>query len=169
MTFLSAGSGEHYGRPMVLLIDGRAGSGKTTLARALQSRLDAQLVSLDDVYPGWDGLRAGSEAVPAMLYKDGPGWRGGIWSDEPGAWHDIDPARGLIVEGCGALSAAARIHSTWGIYLDVPARVRRHRAFAREPGFRQHWRQWARQEREHARREHPRDLADAVIDGWRDA
>ncbi|MEO8095730.1 MAG: hypothetical protein ABI632_12485, partial [Pseudolysinimonas sp.] len=42
-------------RPVVL-IDGRSGAGKTTLARELAPLVGAQLVSLDDVYPGWDGL-----------------------------------------------------------------------------------------------------------------
>lgn len=166
LAFLAQGSGPATGTRSVLLIDGRSGSGKTTLARELQPLMGAQLVSLDDVYPGWDGLRAGSEAVPPMLSKDHPGWRGGVWADDPGVWHDIDPDIPLIVEGCGALSAASRIQSTWAYYLDVPRRIRKRRALAREPEFRAHWREWAAQEREHARRERPRELADLVIDGW---
>src|SRR5690606_29833513 len=48
----------------VVLIDGRSGSGKTTLATALAARLPGtQLVRLDDFYPGWDGLEAGSAHV----------------------------------------------------------------------------------------------------------
>ena len=49
-------------RPVVLL-DGRSGSGKTVLAESLAPRLDAQLVSLDELYPGWEGLEAGSAGV----------------------------------------------------------------------------------------------------------
>jgi hypothetical protein len=58
-------------RPVVLL-DGRSGTGKTTLAGVLAGRLGAQLVHLDDLYPGWDGLRAASEAVVAEVLAAPP-------------------------------------------------------------------------------------------------
>ena len=48
-------------RAAVLLIDGRSGSGKTELARAVVAGVpEAQLVRLDDLYPGWGGLEEGS-------------------------------------------------------------------------------------------------------------
>ena len=51
-----------------ILIDGRSGSGKTELARSIAAHWpEAQLVRLDDLYPGWDGLDAGSAAVPGIL------------------------------------------------------------------------------------------------------
>jgi uridine kinase len=51
-------------RPALVLVDGPSGSGKSTLADALVRDGDpaallppgAQLLRLDDVYPGWDGL-----------------------------------------------------------------------------------------------------------------
>ncbi|GAA3339643.1 hypothetical protein GCM10017714_16110 [Curtobacterium pusillum] len=39
-------------RRLVVLIDGRSGTGKTTLGNALAARLGAQIVHLDDVYRG---------------------------------------------------------------------------------------------------------------------
>ena len=52
----------------VVLIDGGSGSGKTTLGVGLQTSLvmagvPAQLVSLDQCYPGWGGLAAASDMV----------------------------------------------------------------------------------------------------------
>ena len=51
-------------RPHVTLIDGRSGSGKTDLARRMVDRApETTLIRLDDIYPGWDGLDAGSRHV----------------------------------------------------------------------------------------------------------
>lgn len=47
-----------HGQPVVL-IDGRSGAGKTTLANTLICHhADWQLVHADDLYPGWSGLSA---------------------------------------------------------------------------------------------------------------
>lgn len=153
-------------RPVVL-IDGRSGAGKTTLARELAPLLDAQLVSLDDLYPGWHGLAAGSAAVhETVLRSVDPGWRRWDWAAaEYAEWHPVDAARPIVIEGCGALSRANRALATFGIWVELSAAERRARAIEREPDFAPHWREWAAQEREHARSEHPRSLADLVVEG----
>lgn len=54
-------------RAGIVFIDGHSGAGKTTLAREVQDALATrtgvppQIVSMDELYPGWDGLSAGSE------------------------------------------------------------------------------------------------------------
>lgn len=153
-------------RPVVL-IDGRSGAGKTTLARELVPLIGATLVSLDDLYPGWNGLAAGSAAVhQTVLRPREPGWTRWDWaSSAPGEWYPIDPAVPIVVEGCGALSRANRAIASLGIWVDAPAAERRRRALDREPDFAPHWREWAAQERTHAAREHPRELADVIVEG----
>ncbi|MBN9607536.1 MAG: (d)CMP kinase [Actinomycetales bacterium] len=150
-------------RPVVL-IDGRSGSGKTTLGRALAQRLGARLVSLDEVYPGWDGLAAAARAVPRMLAADRPGFRSGPWGPGgAGTWNPIDPSEPLVVEGCGALTRRSRRLATLGVWLEAPTGVRRRRALRRDPAFAVDWARWAAQERAHFAREHPRVLADRVL------
>jgi len=153
-------------RPVVL-IDGRSGAGKTKLARELAPLLGAQLVSLDDLYPGWDGLAAGSAAVHETVLRDRePGWTRWDWASARAAeWHRVDPTRPIVIEGCGALSRANRALATFGIWVELPAAERRRRALQREPDFAPHWREWAAQERAHAGREHPRTLADLIVAG----
>ncbi len=155
------------GRRPVVLIDGRSGAGKSTLARELAPLLGAQLVSLDDVYPGWGGLAAGSAAVHETILRDrDPGWRRWDWASErPAEWHPVDPSAPIVIEGCGALTRAGRALATFGIWVDGRAAERRRRALEREPGFARHWREWAAQERAHIARERPRSLADIVIAG----
>jgi len=153
-------------RPVVL-IDGRSGAGKSTLAAELAPLLGAQLVSLDDVYPGWGGLAAGSAAVHETVLRDrDPGWTRWDWASGARAeWHPVDPAAPIVIEGCGALSRANRALATFGIWVALPVDERRRRALEREPAFAAHWRQWAVQERAFAAREHPIGLADQVIEG----
>jgi hypothetical protein len=149
----------------VVLIDGRSGAGKTTLARDLAPLLDAQLVSLDDVYPGWNGLERGSAAVhETVLRARDPGWRRWDWaSSRPAEWHPVDPSRPIVIEGCGALTRENRALASFGMWVELPAAERRRRALEREPGFAPHWREWAIQERAHIAGEHPRALADVVV------
>ena len=62
-----------------MLIDGRSGTGKTTLGEALATELGAQLVHLDDVYPGWDGLSAAASAVVEDVLGAPSGYRRWDW------------------------------------------------------------------------------------------
>jgi uridine kinase len=159
--------------PRITLIDGRSGSGKTTYATALAARTGAQLLSLDDVYPGWDGLEAGEAHVlehvlRALAQGRPPRWRSWNWvDDEPGLWHELDPARDLIIEGCGAISPAARALAHWAVWVELADDAeRRRRAIARDgEAFARNWDRWARQEDEHAALHDPRGTADEHLDG----
>jgi hypothetical protein len=150
-------------RPVVL-IDGRSGAGKSSLGARLAPALRAQLVSLDDLYPGWGGLEAGSAAVhETVLRERDPGWTRWDWAAGQAAeWHPLDAAKPIVVEGCGALSRANRALATFGIWAEMDPVERRRRALDREPDFAAHWDEWAAQEDAFAAREHPRDLADAI-------
>ncbi|MBN9240484.1 MAG: ATP-binding protein [Micrococcales bacterium 70-64] len=149
---------------MIVLVDGRSGSGKSELATLLAERLGAQLVRLDDVYPGWDGLDAASAAVPGILTTGR--WRRWDWAtSSPAEEHVVDLARPLIVEGVGALSRASRPLADRALWVELDAATRKRRALARESYFAQHWGAWAAQEDRFIAREDPRSLADAVVDG----
>ncbi len=165
---VSAIRGAAGSRRTVVLIDGRSGSGKTVLGELLAPRLDAQLVSLDDLYPGWEGLEAGSDAVhETVLRARDAGWRRWDWAAaRPAEWHPLDPHRALVIEGCGALSRANRALATFGIWIDVDSTERRRRSSARDQGrFDAFWESWAAQEDAFIVRERPRRLADLVIAG----
>lgn len=152
-----------------ILIDGRSGSGKTKVANGLLEAMpDAQLVRLDELYPGWDGLEAGSRHVhDFILAAERPRWRRWDWiAGEPAEWHELDPARPIIIEGFGALSRENRALATLGIWVELDAETRKQRALDRDGDtYAPHWDRWAAQEDAFIEREHPQDLADLVIDG----
>lgn len=149
-------------RAPVVVIDGRSGSGKSSLARALvrdwPGHGAAQLVALDSFYPGWEGLAAGTAIVrddilgPRSRGHAGR-WRRWDWTrDEPAEEHLVDPTTALIVEGAGALTAATAAMAGIRVWLESPARSRRGRALGRDgETYRPHWDAWAEQERTHLR------------------
>ena len=143
---------------MILLIDGRSGSGKTEL-----SQLGVPLLRMDDLYPGWQGLAAASAQLPEILRTRR--WQRYDWATQSLAeWNELGDGD-LVVEGCGALSRASRAVADFGVWVEHPTASRKRRALAREPGFAAHWDDWARQEDAHIAREHPRRLADLIVDG----
>lgn len=152
-----------------VLIDGRSGSGKTELACALADAWpDAQLVRLDDIYSGWYGLEAGSRHVhDHVLAASAPRWQRWDWkADAPAEWHELDPSRPLIIEGCGALSRQNRSLADYGIWVELGAAERKRRALARDgDGYAPWWEAWAAQEVLFMSVEKPEELADDIVDG----
>lgn len=137
----------------LVLVDGRSGAGKTDYATALAKESGATLVSLDDVYPGWDGLDAGSWHIAHSLIipiSQGQPGRYRRWNWEqgtPGEWVVVPEGIPLIVEGCGVLR-----HETAGVqalrlWIEAPEQVRHDRALARDGEmYTPHWTRWALQE-----------------------
>ena len=160
--------------PAVLFVDGHSGSGKTTLARALAgeySRLGApapQIVGMDELYPGWHGLREGSESV-AQLIRSREYSRYDWYAERFTERVALDPGSPLIIEGCGSLSAdalaAARsLGDSYAVWISSPAALRRERAIARDgETFAPHWDEWAAQEQAHFARTKPLARATEVV------
>lgn len=156
-------------RPVVL-IDGGAGAGKTTLGLALAALWPGgvRLVSLDDFYPGWGGLAAASEMVTTdVLSPIRPGYRRWDWArSAPAEWVPLSSEAPLIIEGCGALTPASRSLATFGIWCELDATTRRLRAWERDgASFAAHWDEWEDQEATHWQVHRPWELADAFVDG----
>lgn len=161
----AAGVAAATGGRLVVLVDGRSGTGKTTLGDDLAARLGAQVVHLDDLYPGWDGLRSAAGAVVSDVLGPSSGYRRWDWdTSEPADWVSIDPHTPLVVEGCGALSRASAPLATLRVWLEADDDVRWDRAIGRDGEvFAREWERWAAQERAFIAAERPAELADVSL------
>ncbi|WP_426721399.1 hypothetical protein [Corynebacterium auriscanis] len=146
--------------PLTVLIDGRSGAGKTCIAQRLKGLVKAQLVHLDDAYPGWAGLASASKAVSTTILsnqKSQAGYQKWDWFNSAyGPWQPVDPHANLIVEGAGALTPetveAARQRSgerVLTVVLEAPEKTRRIRVRNRDGNPEAWWQMWAAQENEH--------------------
>lgn len=158
----------------VVLIDGRSGAGKSSLARRLVAAWPGggrvQLVALDDVYPGWDGLAEGAEyARESILLPHAKGsvgvWERWDWEANARAEaHAVDPSLPLVVEGSGVLTRAAATLADVGVWVDAPEASRKSRALGRDGDtYRPHWERWAAQEERHQTQNAPHETATVVV------
>lgn len=167
----------------IILIDGRAASGKTSLAGRLAEavfQVDKQLpkiIHMDDLYPGWEGLRSGSHYLiqnilnPLSAGKSAS-WQ--VWDWELGArgskaepgngWREFGGGNLLIIEGCGSLSRQSHEIANLSIWVEAEISVRKER-FSKRDGlaFDGFWGIWAAQEDQFYEAESSRDLADYQI------
>jgi uridine kinase len=160
----------------IILLDGPSGAGKSTLAddivAAWPGPVLPQLVRLDDIYRGWGGLRAAGEHVQHFvlepLARARPArWQRFDWSaDAPAQWHDVDPSRPLLIEGCGVLTRANAALADVRLWLDAPDDVRKRRALVRDgETYAPHWDEWQAQWESFVEREDPASSADLMLDG----
>lgn len=159
------------GATVVVAIDGHSGSGKTTLAEAVATTLDAQVVHLDLIYPGWDGLGESVDILATRVLQPLSEARSATyrrWDWERDEWaeeHVVLPAPFLVVDGCGSSVLPAGRYAAVRVFLDADPALRRARGLARDgDSYAPYWERWAAQERELFDRDGTRQRADLVID-----
>lgn len=159
------------GHCRVLAVDGPSGAGKTTLAQALAGRLGAQVVPVDDLIPGWSGLRAG----PALLRRDvlEPLARGSDgryrrydWvRAEYAEWVPVPLAAHLVLDGCGSGAREVAAYLSLLVWVDADRDLRFARGMERDgESFWPHWTAWERESQDLFAEEGTRARADVVLD-----
>ena len=154
----------------ITLVDGRSGAGKSHFAAELARARDAVVVSIDDVYPGWDGLDAGSWLIHEYLVRPYLAgltgrYRPWLWEEQRrGEWVEVSPDVSLVVEGCGAIRRDSITTSSRRVWVETDDAVRRERALERDGQmFEPHWTRWALQEERFLALHHSRELATEIV------
>jgi len=158
----------------IILIDGRAGSGKSTFAESLQQQLfrdgesAPRVIHMDNIFEGWDGLALGSDYMVRFILqplarRETASWQDWSWvKNQRSSWREFSGGTPLIVEGCGSLTERSKEHADISIWLEASEETRRARWIQRERHL-EKFDFWAAQELDFYAREKSQSLADLVI------
>ena len=159
------------GSVLVVAIDGPSGAGKTTLARAVGRLVDAHVVHMDDIYPGWDGL---AEAVPLVTsqlleplsHGEDAAYRRWDWMRHRwGRTQPVAHAPRLVLEGVGSSVLPAGTYAAVRVWVEAPRELRFRRGMRRDgETYRPQWERWAAQESALFAADGTRARADLVVD-----
>jgi uridine kinase len=158
----------------IVLIDGKAGSGKSTFAESLQQQLfrdgesAPRVIHMDNIFEGWDGLALGSDYMVRFILqplarRETASWQDWSWvKNQRSSWREFSGGTPLIVEGCGSLTERSKEHADISIWLEASEETRRERWIQRERHL-EKFDFWAAQELDFYAREKSQSLADLVI------
>jgi uridine kinase len=180
-------------RPLVVAIDGRSGSGKSTVASFVASVLGATVVPSDDFFAAGISAAAWDARTPAQRAADAIDWRRlrtealePLRAGQPARWHAFDFSAGVRPDGTYAMQRDATVRPPAPIVLldgaysarpeltdlvdlavlvEAPAPVRRARVAEREePGFLAEWHtRWDEAEEHYFRQVRPRATFDVIV------
>lgn len=162
-------------RPWILAVDGRSGSGKSTIADLLyRSVPNSTIVHTDDVawhhsFFDWsdiliEGILKPLHRGKAVRYQP-PGWQ------THGRFGAIEAAAGLalvIIEGVGASRTEVMPWIDRSLWVQSDLDEAERRGLARDGGTeeaRKFWREWMTQEFVFLRQQRPWERATAIVNG----
>lgn len=162
---------------ITVAVDGPAGSGKTTLARRIESSFPSEkieVIHMDDLYNGWeDALTAQltrtlvNQILTPVSEGKSFGYRKYDWlSRQFGEIQSIKVPELLILEGVGSGQKAARKFLDHLIWIDIEMEVGLQRVLARDGDYLEtEMRVWQLRENEYFREDNTKDCATIRVDG----
>lgn len=162
-------------RPILIAIDGPAGSGKTSLANQLASNLkSATTIHMDDLYNGWE------DALTATLTRHLEEWvldpltqhqsvkyQKFDWiNSEYGPSVEVSDVELLILEGVGAAQARIRQQADLTIWIEVGAQIGLARVLNRDGAqILPYMLKWQERESAHFIKDQTKENCQIFIDG----
>lgn len=162
----------HLGRTRLILIDGPAGSGKTTLAERIGAAVGAQVVHGDDIYEGWDGLETMLPILEGKIIRplvDGSDAAFQAWdwhASARGSMIDVPASDWLVIEGVGVAQRSVRPFASLVLFVEAPWSERLRRGIERDgEAVRDEWERWQVTELIHHEVQQTRAASHIEIDG----
>jgi uridine kinase len=163
------------GKVRLVVVDGPAGSGKTTFAGRLATALgDVQVLHMDDFYEGWSGgltpdvwERLSAQVLePLSSGRDGLyahyDWRLGRFAEQ----RTVLLRSVLVIEGVGSAARPVDPFATLRVWVEAPEQDRITRGIARDgEAMRAEWLRWIVRENAHFAQDGTRDRAELIVDG----
>lgn len=162
-------------RPILIAIDGPAGSGKTSLANQLAINLkSATTIHMDDLYNGWE------DALTATLTRHLEEWvldpltqhqsvkyQKFDWTNsEYGPTVEVSDVELLILEGVGAAQARIRQQADLTIWIEVGAQIGLARVLNRDGAqILAYMLKWQERESAHFIKDQTKENSQIFIDG----
>jgi hypothetical protein len=158
-------------RPLVIAVDGRSASGKSTFAQHLAHEMNCPTVHTDDLawnhsFFDWWPLLIDNVLKP-FLAGNNVAWKPAAWT-EHGRDGMIEIAAGpaLLIEGVGSSRQELTEWINIVIWIETSASLAEQRGLVRDgPEARDFWFEWQRTERPFLANDRPWERATVVVDG----
>ena len=155
------------GATLLVGIDGAGGAGKSTLA----SKLTDKIVAMDDFVTApweWYDFERLRRHVLEPLQRDEHAryqrldWKTGELTE----WQTVEPGGVVAVEGVAALDRRLREAYDFRIWVETPQEICFARGLDRDGADALPlWEAWSAKEQRYWAKQHPRESADAIVDG----
>lgn len=157
---------------LLIAIDGRGGSGKSTLSQKLQEKLpNVTIVHLDDfAYPDTDRERLLKQVILPLEENKSARYQRFDWgTTQLGEWHEITPGGIVIVEGVSTLHDILYKHFDFKVWIECPANTGFQRGLKRDIDVykvdtRDEWlNKWMPEEKKYIDEQKPQKRADYIV------
>lgn len=161
-------------KTLLIAIDGRGGSGKSTLSKQLKQALkDVTIVHLDDfAYPETPRDRLLKQVILPIKANEIAKYQRYDWGTKQLAeWHEIIPGGIVIIEGVSTLHNVLNEYFDFRIWIECPPEVGFQRGLHRDKSVYKadttnEWlNKWMPEEKKYVEEHKPQEKADYIVDG----
>ena len=156
----------------IIAIDGPGGAGKSSFAAQLSQKLGNVPILHTDDFASWENPlnwwpRLLEQVLEPLSHNEIALYQRYDWGTKRLAeWHEIQPARYLLLEGVSSSREVFLPYIALSIWIETPRKERLRRGLERDgEAARTQWEEWMAREDEYIEREHPEQRADLVING----
>ena len=157
-------------RTRIVAVDGPGAAGKSSLARWLAPRLDAQVVPTDD-FASWDNPidwwpRLLELVLKPLAAGERASYQPTIWDGNEREPVGIEPSGLVILEGVTSSRQAFRPYLAYSIWVETPRELRLNRGLERDGAdAKTQWKRWMEAEDGYIECERPAERADLILNG----